>query len=233
MTFTVLARDPKTHALGVCLGTGAIAVSSRCPHVRGGVAAISSQCYSNWKLGLIGLDLAANGVAPEGILSALAAYDPHFDCRQVGIVTIDGRLAVHSAPKGKDFTGHKIGQDFLVMGNGLAGPSVIADMYTAFEDSNGQTFEERLLQSVEAGRDAGGEEDGHLSAALIVGIPETTRPRTDLRVDLVSTRPKDGGDAVRELRRLFDEYEPLIDYYGGYWLDHPDVTPDDWKARTI
>ena len=37
-----------------------------------------------------------------------------------------------------------------------------------------------------------------------------------------------GGDAIRELRRCFDAFAPFVEYYADYWLDHPDVTPEEW-----
>ena len=230
MTFTVVARCPDTKALGICLATSPLGVASRCPHMRGGIAAISSQCHSNPRLGVIGLDLAQNGLAPSEILTALRAYDPLFDYRQVGIVAITGEVAVHSGTKGKDFTGHRVGDGFVVMGNSLAGPQVIAAMYDAYAAAAGEFLEERLVRTVEAGYGAGGEAVGQLSAGLIVAMPGQ-RPRTDLRIDMARPAPEEGGDAVLDLRRLFDAYRPLIPYYSEYWPTHPEVTRTEWLAR--
>jgi uncharacterized Ntn-hydrolase superfamily protein len=230
MTFTVVARDPETKALGICLATSPLAVASRCPHMRGGVAAISSQCHSNPNLGMIGLDLAQNRLKPDQILNVLRSHDPYFDTRQVGIVTIDGDVGVHSGSKGKDFTGHRVGEGFVVMGNGLAGPQVIEAMYDAYAANGAEEFEERLMRTLEGGYHAGGETVGQLSAGMIVAMPGR-RPRTDLRVDMASPPPKEGGDAVKDLRRIFDAYRKLIPYYSDYWPDHPEVQWTEWLAR--
>ncbi len=132
MTFTVVARSAEDGALGICLATGPWGVASRCPHVRGGVAAISSQCHSNPKLGRIGLDLAQNGMTPAEILTALRNYDPHFEYRQVGIVTNAGEVGVHSGANGKDYTGHKLGDGFVTMGKVIdEADSAIAEVATA------------------------------------------------------------------------------------------------------
>ena len=227
MTFTVVARDPETKALGICLATSPLGVASRCPHVRRGVAAISSQCHSNWRLGLIGLDLAERGLTPNQILASLRSYDPHFDdYRQVGVVAADGTAAAHSPAKGKAYTGHKVGDGFLAMGNGLAGPQVVEAIYQGFADNVGQPFPERLVRAIEAGYHAGGEPVGQKSAGLIVTAPEYDRPIVDLRIDMANPLPADGGDAVRDLRRVFDAYKALIPYYADYWLDHPEVKAD-------
>ncbi len=231
MTFTIVARCPDTKALGVCLATSPLGVASRCPQVRRGVAAISSQCHSNWRLGLLGLDLAARGLTPAAIVNALRSYDPYFDeYRQFGIVTADGAVAVHSPSKGKDYTGHRTGAGFIAMGNGLAGPQVVDAMHDAYLANADQEFPERLVRCVEAGYAAGGETVGQASAGLLVSAPDTDRPLVDLRVDMASPLPADGGDAVRDLRRVFDEFKALIPYYAGYWLDHPEVSTADWLA---
>jgi uncharacterized Ntn-hydrolase superfamily protein len=194
------------------------------------VAAISSQCHSNPKLGRIGLDLAQNGMSPAEILTALANYDPHFDYRQVGIVTHEGEVGVHSGAKGKAYTGHKLGDGFATLGNALAGPQVIEAMHAAYIEHSGQDFEERLMATLEAGYGAGGQPIGQCSAGLIVALPGR-HPRTDLRIDMANPLPEAGGDAVLELRRLFDAFKPLIPYYADYWPDHPEVYWKDWLKQ--
>ncbi|MCP4562567.1 MAG: DUF1028 domain-containing protein [Bosea sp.] len=224
MTFTIVARCPQTQLLGVCLATSPLGVASRCPHVRGGVAAISSQCHSDWRHGLVGLELAAKGWSPEEILGALKQKDPFFDYRQIGIVTADGRAAAHSPRKGKAYTGHRVGEGFVAMGNGLAGPEVVEAIHHAFATNASLPFLERLVQAIEAGAAAGGEPIGHASAGLIACAPHVERPLIDLRIDMANPLPAEGGDAVRDLRRVFDAYQPLVPYYADYWLDHPDVS---------
>jgi uncharacterized Ntn-hydrolase superfamily protein len=231
VTFSFIARCPKTKHLGIAIATSAFAVSSRCPHLRGGVAAIASQNYSNWQIGMIGLDLAQNGLSPEQVIETLRAYDEHFDYRQFGIVTFDGRVAAHSGSKGHAYNAHLIGDGCAALGNGVVSEQVLTAMMDAYSRQEDEAFEKRLMLTIEAGRDAGGEAIGHLSSALMVAAPHEQRPRCDLRVDLVSKPVEEGGDAVTDLRRLFDRYEPLIDYYGGFWHQNPDVTPQEYLSR--
>jgi uncharacterized Ntn-hydrolase superfamily protein len=224
MTFTIVARCLQTRQLGVCLATSSLGVASRCPAVRRGVAAISSQCHTNWRLGLIGLDLAERGLTPDQIIDAMRATDPYFDdYRQIGIVTAAGAVAAHSPGHGKDFTGHLLGDGFVAMGNALAGPQVVAAIHSSFTGSVGLPLPERLVQAIEAGYAAGGETIGQTSAGLLVASPDYDRPLVDLRIDMANPLPGEGGDAVRDLRRVFDAYKPLIPYYAAYWADHPDV----------
>jgi uncharacterized Ntn-hydrolase superfamily protein len=224
MTFTIVALDPTTGTVGLCQGTSAMGVASRCTHVRSGVAAIGSQSHSDWRIGRRALDLAQSGLDPAAIIGALRTTDAHFDYRQVGIVTVDGRVAVHTGPSCGPYASHLTGDGFAVMGNLLVGQQVLDAMLASYEGSGASAFPERLLLAVEAGLDAGGEGVQHLSSTIVVAGPRSPRPLLDLRVDVAPV----GGDAITELRRIFDEFAPLIDYYADYWLDHPEVTPERW-----
>lgn len=232
MTFTIVARCPETDLLGVCLATSPLGVASRCPHVRGGVAAISSQCHSDWRHGLTGLDLAARGWSPDDILGAIRQKDRFYDYRQIGIVTADGRAAAHSPSKGAAWTGHRVGEGFVAMGNGLVGPGVVDAIYDSFAGGSGVPFRERLMQAIEAGGAAGGEPIGHRSAGIIVSAPGVERPLIDLRVDMANPLPEEGGDAIRDLRRAFNAYEPLVPYYADHWLDNPEISYRDYLAMS-
>lgn len=232
MTFTIVARCPETELLGICLATSPLGVASRCPHVRGGVAAISSQCHSDWRHGLAGMALAEQGWAPDEIMGALRQKDRFFDYRQVGIVTADGRAAAHSPTMGAPWTGHRVGKGFVAMGNGLVGPGVVDAIFDSFAAGKDLPFFERLVQTIEAGGAAGGEAIGHKSAGIIACAPGIERPLIDLRIDMANPLPQEGGDAIRDLRRVFDAYEPLVPYYADHWLDNPQASYGDYLAMT-
>jgi uncharacterized Ntn-hydrolase superfamily protein len=87
----------------------------------------------------------------------------------------------------------------------VVGEHVVKAMLERFESTPTFALEERLLQAIEAGHEAGGETVGEHSAALLV-VDREVFPRVDLRVDQHPT-------AVAELRRLFEAYRPLIDFF--------------------
>ena len=102
-------------------------------------------------------------------------------------------------------------ENVVVMGNGLAGIRVLEAMVGSFVSNESETLGERLLLSLEAGRDAGGQEPtpgNHLpersSALLVVGSDPVAI--TDLRIDAHD-------DAVTELRRVFGLYSEYEPYY--------------------
>jgi uncharacterized Ntn-hydrolase superfamily protein len=90
-------------------------------------------------------------------------------------------------------------------------------MTKAFEASEDQELEERLLRAVEAGRDAGGQEEGQTSCALLV-YEQHTFPIVNLRVD-VALEP------IAEMRKILDWFKPLIPYYVRRTLDPTSVEP--------
>lgn len=229
MTYTIVAADPASGTVGLCQGTSAMGVASRCTHVRSRVAAVASQSHSDWRHGRRALDLVGSGLEPEAVLRALETTDAHFGHRQIGIVTPDGAVAAHTGPSCGPYAAHRVGDGFAVLGNLLVGHGVLDAMAERFEAGagSGDAFPERLLAAVEAGFAAGGEGVTHLSSTIVVAGPGSPRPLLDLRVDVAPV----GGDAVPELRRVFDAFSPFVDYYADYWLDHPDVTPEQWLEQ--
>ncbi len=229
-TFAVLGRCARTGALGVTLASSPLTVASRCPYIVGGLAAVSTQSFTNPLLGPMIFDLLREGKSPAQVIEVLRAHDKWFEFRQIGIVTQAGEVAVHSGVRGKVWTGHVVGDGFVCMGNHLAGPQVVADMAKAFEANAGELLEERLMRSLEAGSDAGGEPAGQLSAGMLVAEPDQ-RARTDLRIEMANPIPEDGGNAVRDLRRVVDAFKPMIRYYQ-IWHDNPEMEGwREWRQR--
>lgn len=92
--------------------------------------------------------------------------------------------------------GHRVGDDYTVAGNMLAGEGVVKATAEAYEAADGD-MAERLVSALEAGESAGGDDRGELSAALLVHAP-TPEFYHNLRVDL-------SDDPVADLRGLLSE----------------------------
>jgi uncharacterized Ntn-hydrolase superfamily protein len=211
-TFAMIGRCADSGLLGVCVTSNPPSVASRCPHVRANVGAVSTQSYTDPGLGLFALKLLELGYAPERAIDELRASDEWAEYRQIGIVDRDGRSAAYTGSHSLEWRGHLLGPGYVALGNNLTNDGVLDKMVKAFRDASGEILEERLLRAIEAGRNAGGEKAGHLSAGLIT-YGRDTYPRTDLRVDVYPSLPEHSGDAVDELRRVFAVYKPLIPYY--------------------
>ena len=113
-TFSMVARCPKTGALGVCVSTATLAVGSVVPHVEANVGAIATQGYTNIKYGVKGLKLLRLGLSPKTALEALLKDDSQRDLRQVIIIDKYGRKAAHTGMRTSEWRGHIIGDDYVL-----------------------------------------------------------------------------------------------------------------------
>ncbi|MBS7606834.1 DUF1028 domain-containing protein [Candidatus Bathyarchaeota archaeon] len=202
-TFSMVARCPRTLALGVCVASASLAVGSAVPHVEAGVGAIAVQGYTCFFHGVNGLKLLKNGLKPNDVLKTLLENDDFREMRQISIVDVFGEKAAFTGRETLKWSGHIIREDCVAAGNALTSGKVLESMVKAFENSEGEWFPERLLRALEAGQETGGDWRGICSAALVVVEREPiheSRPKIDLRVDLHD-------EPVRELRRIFESYK--------------------------
>jgi len=198
MTFSIIARCPKTLALGVAVSTAVPAVGSVVPHVEAGVGAVATQAQTNVLYGIESLKLLKAGLSPQVALETMLQRDIDKEKRQVIIIDAQGRTAAFTGRENIEWKGHIIGKDCAVAGNMLTGSRVIKAMTETFEATKGK-LAERLLKALEAGQEAGGDKRGRMSAALLVAGEQwisETRPVLNLRVDAHQ-------DPVKELRRIY------------------------------
>jgi uncharacterized Ntn-hydrolase superfamily protein len=230
MTYTILGYCSRSGALGLGIATYSLAAGGLCPAIRSNTGVITSQAFVNPELRGLGATLLVNGFPAGQVLEQLKAADPNIDYRQVGVLDRLGRGAAFTGTKTRPWTGHRIGDDHIVLGNVLAGEEVIRAMAGAFEGRKDAPLAERLLLGLEAGRDAGGQVggSGHLperSAALIVH-GRGDAPEIDLRVDLHE-------EAVDQLRRLYHEYVPYVAFHRLRWLDPASAPPQEQFATQL
>ncbi|MEM2167392.1 MAG: DUF1028 domain-containing protein [Candidatus Bathyarchaeia archaeon] len=205
-TFSLVARCPKTHALGVCVSSATIAVGSAVPHVEPNVGALAVQGYTNFFLGVNGLKLLRSGHPPEDVINTLLKGDPLKEMRQISIIDSLGRKAAFTGRETLEWRGHIIGENCVAAGNALVSEKVLEAMVNAFEMAEGEWLAERLMRSLEAGGKAGGDRRGMRSAALIVAEREPiheSRPLVDLRVDLDI-------EPIKKLRIIFESYKEWL-----------------------
>lgn len=200
-TFSLVARCPKTFSLGVCTSSATPAVRSRVPHVETGIGAIATQANTNILYGINGLKLLKKDFSPQAALETLLTEDHDRETRQVIIIDKQGRTAAFTGEETIGWKGHIIGKDYVVAGNMLVGSRVIEAMAQTFDGSKGK-LAERLMRTLEAGQEAGGDKRGKTSAALVVAIEEQKGPGSfiDLKVDRHQ-------NPIEELRRTFEVFK--------------------------
>ena len=193
MTFSLLARDPETGALGAAVASKFFAVGALCIHVEGGVAALATQALVNPMYAVHGMTRLRAGEDPAAVMAALLSPDPGRDQRQLHMLDAKGRIAQHTGPDCVTWAGHVRGAEVSAAGNMLAGPAVVGAMLEGFARGTG-SFAERLIGALEAGEAAGGDKRGRQSAGLKICLADPY-PDLDIRAD-------DHADPLAELRRL-------------------------------
>jgi len=170
MTYSILARDAATGALGIAVQSKFPGVSNLICHGRAGVGVIATQAFSNPDHGRRGLDLLALAVPPETVMELLLAGDENAGERQIGILAADGSRAQHTGGEVLSWDGEAGAAESasaLAHGNSLASLKVPEAMVEAFEAGKSD-FSENLIAALQAGQSAGGELRGVQSAGLQV-----------------------------------------------------------------
>jgi uncharacterized Ntn-hydrolase superfamily protein len=217
MTFSIAGRCSRTGMFGVAITTSSIAVSARCPWVRAGVGAVSTQNVTDPRLGPKGLDLLEQGLSAPDAMAQLIAHAPDKEYRQVIMVDAAGRTAHWTGANALGTRGVAEGKDCVSGGNLLKHPDVPKAIVAGFEANSEAALADRLIAGLEAGLAAGGEMGPVHSAGVIV-VHEQFWPLVDLRVDWADDNP------VAGLRKLWEAYRPQMNDYVTRALN-PDAAP--------
>jgi uncharacterized Ntn-hydrolase superfamily protein len=213
MTFSIAARCPKTGMFGIAVASSSPAVAARCAHARAGAGAVGSQNVTDPRLGMLGLDLLETGSSATDALAALLRHGGDMIAwRQLILVDSQGHTAVFSGARTLGTHASSQGPGVVAAGNLLANSLVPERMRDAFLASENAAFGERLVRSMRAGLDAGGEVGPIKSIGLKV-VRELAWPIADLRVDWDETDP------IGELERLWALWQPQMDDYVRRALD--------------
>ncbi|MFL7964436.1 DUF1028 domain-containing protein [Pseudomonas kielensis] len=205
MTFSIVGRCVETGQLGIAISSSSIAVGARCPWLRAGVGAVSSQNITLPALGPQVLDELAGGLAAQAALERTLARNGYSQYRQVAVIDAEGRTAIFSGEHTLGTHNAVAGEQCVAAGNLLANAGVIEAMVTAFEQGGG-CLASRLMSALQAGQAAGGEAGAVHSAALSV-VDDLTWPIVDLRVDWAEENP------IGELEKLWLAYQPQLQDY--------------------
>jgi uncharacterized Ntn-hydrolase superfamily protein len=210
MTFSIIARCPRTGRLGLGITTFSIAAGGRCEGIRFGAGICKTQAYVNRGNDVLALELLEQGLSPARVMLALEENDPDHAWRQIAIIDREDKTAAHTGTGCRPWAGHHVGPSFVAFGNVLAGSQVIDGIVAGFLREPDADLEFRLLAALEGGRDSGGQvgAEGHLterSAAIFVAS-EPDHFDIDVRVDLHD-------DAVTELRRVLEEFKLYEVFY--------------------
>lgn len=199
MTYSVIAHDPESGAYGVAVQSHWFNVGRTAPWTRFGVGAVVTQALTDPSYGWRGLDAMEAGDRPGVALERLLGEDPDAASRQVALIDAEGEVAAHTGTRCIRHAAHVTGDGWAVLGNLLATDVVVPAMAEAFPTSTG-TLAERMVATLEAAQQAGGDLRGVQSAAIRV-VPGSADLARGLEagIDLLVA---DHETPLVELRRL-------------------------------
>jgi uncharacterized Ntn-hydrolase superfamily protein len=211
MTYSIIARCPRSGQFGIGIASYSIAIGRHCDGaVRANTGVTLTLGNPLPRNNYLAVNLLAQGRTAGQALTELAANDPDNAYRQIAIVDRENTAVVHTGTSVRKWAGHRIGDGYVVFGDALAGGQVLDAMAAGFEKAPEAGLDEQLLAALEAGRGAGGIVGGkgrlpERSAAMVLWGNRTYN-EVDLRVDMHDR-------AVEELRRIYVDYKPSIAYY--------------------
>ncbi|MEN3352946.1 MAG: hypothetical protein V7640_1104 [Betaproteobacteria bacterium] len=211
MTYSIIARCPRTGQFGIGIASYSIAVGRYTDGaVRANTGVTLTLGFPRPRNNYLAINLLAQGRPAGEVLMELIADDRDSAYRQIAIVDRENTAVAHTGANVCKWGGHHIGKGCVVFGDTLAGEPILTAMAAGFEAHPDAGLDEQLLAALESGRDAGGMTGakGRLperSAALTVWGNRAYN-EVDLRVDIHER-------AVDELRRIYIDYKPSIAYY--------------------
>jgi len=184
MTYSILARDPKTGEMGGATQSQAFAVGHSVLWAMPGHGVIASQSMGEPVYGELGLETLRAGLTADEALTAIRSVDPHPERRQVAMVDGRGNFAVYTGEKCIAAAGHSLGTNCCAVANMMASDRVWEAMVTAFEAADGR-LTTRLMAALRAAEAEGGDFRGQRSASIqVVCANRSGRPWHDHLVDL-------------------------------------------------
>jgi len=184
-TFSILAYDEKSKEWGIAVATNNICVGNSTIYIQPEIGAFSVIAETEPKYAAEGFKKLKAGKTIKQAISEVRNQDNDANYRQISGIDANGEIFAFTGQSLKYWAGlasEIIGENYVVMGNQLAN-DVLSKMSKAFENSKG-TLAQRLLRSLVAGQNAGGQISGKQSAAIVVkGTNNEWFNQIDLRVD--------------------------------------------------
>lgn len=206
-TYSIVAVDTVNNEMGVAVQSHWFSVGPVVPWAKPGVGVVATQSLVDISYGPLGLDLMEGGKSASQALKALVTADEHSDVRQVAMLDVDGNIATHTGENCIPEAGHIQGTTYSVQANLMLNDKVWPAMSEAFETAEGD-LAARMLASLKAAQDAGGDIRGKQSAAILIVNTESTGPVwADTKMEL---RVEDHPNPVQELERLIQLHRAYV-----------------------
>ena len=199
-TYSICACDLGARQWGVAVQSRVLAVGCIVPWAKPLAGAIATQSWANPRYGPDGLALLREGLTAAEVVERLTAADDERAQRQLGVVDAEGGSATYTGEECKEWAGGRTGPGYAAQGNILLSGETVDALAETFVATEGKALPERLLDSLDAAQEAGGDRRGQQSAALLVVGPE--QGYAGLSDTFVDLRVDDHEQPLAELRRL-------------------------------
>lgn len=181
MTFSILAVDRESGAIGGAAATGSLCVGGWV--LRGDLQAGMSASQGASPSTFWGEDVLSELKRGKSAIDAVASVteaDSGRRFRQLSAMSLSGDTAVYSGEQNKPVVASRAFNTGIVAGNMLSSTNVVDAIANTYSGSTA-LFAERLLLSLKSGEAAGSDYRGLFSAALLVLHPD--EPPLSLRID--------------------------------------------------
>ena len=218
MTFSVLTFDENEGIFAAAAATGSLCVGGwvlRGDIESGLVASQGTSPSSFWRDDC--LRYMYTGQSASEVIDLAIKNDSGRDYRQIIALDKFGTTSGFTGINSVSHASHITEQNFAVAGNMIAGSHVL-EAVKKHVNSDQAPIDQRMLNTLKAGKDAGGDNRGLFSAALLVLSPN--HPPLDLRIDYSS-------DPLSDLQLLLDrsKQSPYHD-----WLSEVPIDTDRNRA---
>ncbi len=203
MTYSIVARCPKTGQIGVAVQSHWFAAGIVC-WAKAGVGAVATQAMALVDHGPLGIEQMGRGLTANEALDFRLSMDDSSEIRQIAMVDSSSGVAVHTGSDTIPEAGHIVGDGFSCQANMMWDSTVWKSMHDAFTESQGQ-LAHRMYHSLKAAEAEGGDIRGMQAARILVVGPEPLQKSwmetvVDIRVD-------DHSEPLTELGRLLEMHD--------------------------
>jgi uncharacterized Ntn-hydrolase superfamily protein len=165
-TFSIVARDPETGYLAVAGTSNGFGYGSIVPYIESGIGAIATQALVNINYAAEGmLELRDKKSARDTMVHLLQNDPDKMGRHQLLIIDNKGNTACHTGENTHSVRGHISKINFACAGNTLVNEQTLQAIAAYYEQSD-EPFALKIIKSLQAGHEAGGDIRGIKSAAI-------------------------------------------------------------------
>src|SRR3954469_16961597 len=134
MTFSIIARCPRSGQFGIGIASYSIAIGRYCDGaVRANTGIALTLGNPLPRNNYLAMNLLAQGRTAPQVMAELIANDANNAYRQIAVVDRENAAVGHTGASLRKWAGQRIGSGYIVFGDMLVGEQVLGAMAAAFD----------------------------------------------------------------------------------------------------